>query len=351
MPTLAHIVRRLRLPCVALCLLLALPVKAQQSCRDTLVYLVDSICDGETYDFNGRPLTYTGIFFDTLPRHNSDCDSILVLRLTVLDVYEVLLYPFRRCRGNVGYDIYSSNSGRYYQWTSDPLDTALARQQHNPWIHVNPQTPTTYSLYVDYRISPPQCPTTGSRTVNPIAVVVGNMHVYPDELTLDHMEFTVEDFSTGTREYHWGGWGGRHWYINGQHQSVNNEQVTFTAEPWWPDTVEVMMEGFTPTCLDTVIKKIPFKKISLYFPNVFTPDKETNNLFRPYLMGVTDFEMWIFDRHGKQVFHTRSADEPWDGTFQGVPLPEGSYVYRCRYIDIYTPTGYQTLNGTVTLLR
>lgn len=331
-------------------LLITIAGQAQRPCRDTLVYLYDSVCEGDTYEFNGRELNYSGLFFDTIQRANSDCDSIIILRLTVLYIPDATIYPYRRCRGNVGYDLYNSGMGRIFRWSSSPVDTALARQQYNPWVHVNPQQPTTYYLYVDYRI-PPQCPDSSSKLIYPIAPVSGNMHVTPDELTLDHMEFTVEDFSTGTREYHWDGWGGRHWYINGVHQDIYNEFVTFTAEPWWPDTVVVMMEGFTPTCLDTVIKKIPFKKIALYFPNVFTPDRDDNKSFAPMLLGVIDFEMWIYSRRGTLLFHTLSADTPWDGTYEGAPCPAGSYVYRCRYRDIYTPEGYQSLVGTVTILR
>ena len=323
---------------------------AQQPCRDTLVYRYDSICEGETYDFNGRILDYSGLFFDTIQRVGSDCDSIIILRLTELLIPNSGLYPYRRCEGNVGYDIYSSGMGSYFRWSSSPVDTSLASQQHNAWVHVNPQQPTTYYLYVDYS-STPKCPDSSSKLIYPISPVSAGMRLTPDELTLDHMEFTVEDYSTGTREYHWDGWGGRHWYINGVHQNVNGECVTFSAEPWWPDTVEVMMEAFTPTCLDTVIKKIPFKKIALYFPNVFTPGRESNAVFAPVLLGVIEFEMWVFDRYGALLFHTLSADEPWDGTYEGKPCPAGSYVYRCRYRDIYTPEGYQSLVGTVTIMR
>ncbi|MBO4600280.1 MAG: gliding motility-associated C-terminal domain-containing protein [Bacteroidales bacterium] len=331
-------------------LLLPAPSFGQQPCHDTLVYVYDSICEGDTYDFNGRIVNYTGVFFDTLPRVGTDCDSVIVLRLTALIYPDVVLYPRQKCHGNVGYDIIGTGLGNYYVWSASPPDTSLERQQYQPSIHVNPQQPTTYTLYVDYRPTP-QCPGSGSVEVNPISPVVGAMHSWPDELTLDHMEFTVEDFSTGTREYHWGGWGGRHWYINGVRQNDHHECATFCAEPWWPDTVVVMMEGFTPTCLDTVIRKIPFKKVALYFPNAFTPGAESNNRFAPQLMGVLEFEMWIFDRYGTIIFHTPSADIPWDGTFEGTPCPTGTYVYRCRYRDIYTPEGYQSLNGTVTLIR
>ncbi len=322
----------------------------QQPCRDTLVYRYDSICEGDTYDFNGRELTYTGLFFDTIQRAGSDCDSIIILRLVVLMLPNATIYPYRRCEGNVGYDLYSYSMGSYFHWTSTPDDTMLRSQQHNSWVHVNPQQPTTYHFFVDYR-STPQCPDTSSKLIYPIAPVIGNMSLTPDELTLDHLEFTVEDFSTGTREYHWDGWGGRHWYINGVHQDLYNESVTFTAEPWWPDTIVVKMLAFTPSCVDSVIKLLPFKKIALHFPNVFTPGRETNNVFAPTIMGVIDFEMWIYDRRGTLLFHTLSADTPWDGTHHGVPCPSGTYTYRCRYRDIYTPIGNQYLMGTVTIIR
>ena len=323
---------------------------AQQPCRDTLVYVYDTICEGETYDFNGRELSYTGLFFDTVQRAGSDCDSIIILRLSVLMIPDANIYPYRRCRGNVGFDLYNSGMGNYYQWSSSPADTSLIGHENDPWVHVNPQQPVTYYLRVGYS-SNFRCSDTGSKTIYPIAPVTGGMSVYPDEITLNRMQFTVEDVSTGTREYQWDGWCGRHWTINGVRRTENNECVTFSAEPWWPDTVVVEMLAYTPTCLDTVVKRIPFKKIALYFPNVFTPEKEDNALFLPRVIGVTDFEMWIFDRRGTLLFHTLTADTPWDGTYQGSPCPSGSYVYRCRYRDIYTPDGDQSLMGTVTIIR
>ena len=231
------------------------PLKGQDPCNDTVVFISDTICDGFTYDFNGRILDHSGAYFDTLKRIGTDCDSFIRLRLYVLDTPEVIIYPIKRCSGNLGYDLYGSDRGKYFLWSSEPHDPALDTQQNLVYIHVNPSEPTTYSLYVDYQESPPQCPNTGSRTINPLVPVVGSMHLEPDEITLDHLDFTVEDYSTNTREYHWGGWGGRNWYINGEKQNVNNECVTFNGHPSWPDTVEVMMEAFTPTCVDTVVKK------------------------------------------------------------------------------------------------
>ena len=51
------------------------------------------------------------------------------------------------------------------------------------------------------------------------------------------------------------------------------------------------------------------------------------------------------------MFHTTDIEEGWDGTHNGTPLPQAAYVYKCRYRDQLTPTGYQNVTGTVTLLR
>lgn len=327
------------------------PLQGQSPCRDTVVLVYDSICEGLEYDFNGRVLTYSGVYYDTLQRIGTDCDSFIVLRLAVLEIPEVGLYPRTFCRDSVGYGLYGTDiNDMYYVWSSNPHDPALDTQQHRSYVHVNPDEPTTYMLYVDYRETP-QCPGTGSRLLNPIVPVIAGMRVTPAELSLDQMEFTVEDVSTNTRENHWGGWSGRHWSINGVRQIDNHEFATFAAEPWWSDTVELMMLAYTPTCFDSVTKLIPFKKVLIAFPNVFTPDCEGNSHFAPVVKGVIEFEMWIYDRRGVLVYHTNDVQKPWDGMSQGVRCPQGGYTYYCRYRDILTPHGYQSRNGTVTLIR
>ena len=31
-------------------------------------------------------------------------------------------------------------------------------------------------------------------------------------------------------------------------------------------------------------------------------------------VGIVDYDMWIIDRWGKQIFHSSSINQPWDGT-------------------------------------
>ena len=323
-------------------------------CRDTVVRILDSICEGQTYSFNGRQLDHSGLFFDTLPRVNDTlCDSIVILRLSVLFIPTSKIHHLGHCRKNIGYDLISGfPTVTYYLWTSQPEDSTLFGQENNNRVHVNPQEPTTYRVHLDYRESPPQCPFDTSISINPIGEVFASMYAEPDEITYDNMHIIVEDFSIGTREYRWGGWAGRNWYINGVRQVNNSEWAEFYGDPSWGDTVHIMMEAYSPTCLDTAYKDIPFRRVALFFPNVFTPDRAENNRFFPHTTGVYEYELWLFDRFGTQVFHATDPAQGWDGTTpSGLRCRQGTYTWRCRYRDAITPNGYQTLTGTVTLLR
>lgn len=51
--------------------------------NNVLVHVYDSICVGQSYSFNGTPITETGVYSDTLLGHYG-CDSAVVLHLSVL---------------------------------------------------------------------------------------------------------------------------------------------------------------------------------------------------------------------------------------------------------------------------
>ena len=339
---------------VLVAIVLALPTHlcGQRPCADTLVRIYDTTCEGQQYHFNGRVLTYGGLYYDTLPRAAGGCDSVVILHLAMLE------YPFAlpgsqvQCTQPYGYhiNVLAGGSSMYYRWNATPPDSTLVGQEHSPLIFVSPAVPTTYDIYVDYRPEP-QCPSTGRIELNPVQPVVAQMYVSPDYLSYDHLELNVEDYSIGQRGTLYGGWNGRKWYLNGQLQDLTWSRATFPINPSMQgDSVEVKMVAFTSTCSDHVVKVVPFRRVALYFPNVFTPGREPGHLFQPILQGLLQYELWIYNRQGTLVFHT-AQQAPWDGTYHGSPCPPGTYVYKCRYSDLEDPGGYQNLAGTVTLLR
>lgn len=90
---------------------------------------------------------------------------------------------------------------------------------------------------------------------------------------------------------------------------------------------------------------------SLWIPNTFTPDGTSNNLFAfQTTLPVVAFEMTIYTRTGHLVWHCESIDQPWDGTRNGIPMPQGTYVYFYR-MRTATNGHVRIGKGTVTLLR
>lgn len=90
---------------------------------------------------------------------------------------------------------------------------------------------------------------------------------------------------------------------------------------------------------------------AVFFPNVFTPGQPDNNRFGPIAANLetSDYSFHIFDRLGRRLFSTTQLGDMWDGTYHGVAMPQGAYVYylRCRH----TNGRILTYKGTVTLLR
>lgn len=89
----------------------------------------------------------------------------------------------------------------------------------------------------------------------------------------------------------------------------------------------------------------------LYIPNVFTPNGDSkNDIFYAYTFNVDDFEMRIYNRWGELIFISDNQDYGWDGTVNGTPQQQDTYVYRVVYTPAHTDKN-KTLIDRVTLLR
>ena len=89
---------------------------------------------------------------------------------------------------------------------------------------------------------------------------------------------------------------------------------------------------------------------SFLVPNSFTPNGDgVNDCFGLRHWGaVTDLHFAVYDRWGKRVFYTQEVDHCWDGSFNGTPLPAGTFIYT---IDAKSACGAVVRKGTVTLVR
>lgn len=93
----------------------------------------------------------------------------------------------------------------------------------------------------------------------------------------------------------------------------------------------------------------------LYFPNAITVNRDDlNETFGPQIncQYLLDYELFVYDRWGEQIFATTSSEERWDGKIVGNDVPLGLHFFVVRYTGIVN--GYPKKHeqyGTITVLR
>ena len=118
------------------------------------------------------------------------------------------------------------------------------------------------------------------------------------------------------------------------------------------------VQGTThPHDLDCVVEVIvPVTVIpdyAVYIPNAFTPN---NNGANDYYEIFGKKHIWlemrfrIFNRWGEKVFESGDPSFKWDGTFKGIPLNPGVFVYdfELTFVDGHSITPQK---GSITLIR
>jgi gliding motility-associated-like protein len=96
---------------------------------------------------------------------------------------------------------------------------------------------------------------------------------------------------------------------------------------------------------DTVQVKVA---AGLYIPSAFTPDGDgKNDTWKiPFLDPAYNATVDVFNRYGQLVYHTSGAIVSWDGKYNGVQQPSGSYIYLITF-----KINNLKIKGTVTLIR
>ena len=93
---------------------------------------------------------------------------------------------------------------------------------------------------------------------------------------------------------------------------------------------------------------------ALLFPNVFTPNGDgVNDGFAiTSECNFTEYSLSIFNRWGGLVHRSRAAGIEWDGTSDGVQVPEGVYYWVLEYRHlVVVDADRQAKSGSITLLR
>ena len=113
-----------------------------------------------------------------------------------------------------------------------------------------------------------------------------------------------------------------------QDQTRSNSLTVTRAGTYWVD-----IEGSCFRERETFEVRAEDCNCGGMFPNVFTPNQDgINDFFHPQLaVGISDYQLKIYDRWGQQYFQSQHPEDLWDGLWQGHQAPEGVYFWALEY--------------------
>ena len=313
----------------------------------TYEHSVDTFCFASQYTWHHftigeeNPAATTDTYLTDTLRTIHNCDSVVAITLTqmarpLLEIEsEVDCYMMQ-------YQISLTTDMPYSRWWADPADPAIDGIENLTQLLVAPEQTTDYHVLVDYRQAT-LCPYEDHITLHPIQIPHAELKVIPEALSLSNLELNAYDIGS---EYQ-----SRSWYINWQRQAEEGRNLYYYADPSL-DSIIVALSVYNGICHDTASRVVPILKASVFAPNVFTPNQETNNRFIIVSQGILEAELFIYNREGLLVYHTDDIEQGWDGRDQsGTPCIQGNYVWRLIYRAIDRPTSDRTEIGSVLLLR
>jgi gliding motility-associated-like protein len=119
---------------------------------------------------------------------------------------------------------------------------------------------------------------------------------------------------------------------------------TITIEPEYSLTYTVIGSDIFG-CKDSSKVQVEVKDCLLTIPNVFTPnDDGKNDRFEILCDGILPCHTQIYNRWGKLLFESDELEVQWDGTYNGQPVPEGTYFYLIE-------TQAKSYKGTISIIR
>ncbi len=237
----------------------------------------------------------------------------------------------------------TGSAADHYTWSASPSDPSLNGQQSNPVVYVRPRTTTTYTMVGHGTNDCDALPLTKTVTVRPIPVPTITTtpgYVDPDDPTVVLRDVSPNGVTTL-------------WLFDDGTQATSREVTHTFGNAVGNDSVYVeLVSANVLNCEASRVFAIPVTLFTAWFPNAFTPGSEDDNAtFRLFSLNeYENFHIYIYDRHGQLMFESDNPNFEWDGTHDGQPCPQGSYVYVCNYRKpvAHTPNA---ITGSVTLIR
>lgn len=119
------------------------------------------------------------------------------------------------------------------------------------------------------------------------------------------------------------------------------------------DSIRYRVRVLVGNCFadDEVVVKVSKSGPEMYVPSAFTPNADgRNDVLKPSLIGISTLTYFrIYNRWGQRLFETSRPGKGWDGMYNGVKQPPGTYVYEAEGTDYLGKKIFR--KGTAVLIR
>jgi gliding motility-associated-like protein len=142
----------------------------------------------------------------------------------------------------------------------------------------------------------------------------------------------------------------------GSLQNNGDGTVSYQAFPHTFGTDELIYRLCSAECPDqcdtalvTFTFEGPANPVDCFVPNLVTPngDGENDTFVVPCVAEYPGSKLAVFNRWGNMIFETNNYNNDWDGSYNGQPLPDGTYFFQLTLND----ADRTTLNGYVVVMR
>ncbi len=264
-----------------------------------------------------------------LVRNDDGCESrdSVTVEVKAAPLAQVLFADTSICEGE-SVQLFSSG-GSLYQWT--PVDGLSAADA--AITMATPASATTYTVTVS---NSDGCSDTAAVFVNVVEAPVADAG--PDRWVIEGTTVQLLGSATGQDvSYSWS----PDVYLD----NASSLQPMITP---LRDTGYVLTVVSNAGCGTDTDSMQVFVYKDVFVPTAFSPNNDgLNDTWNiPVLVAYPEFELTVFNRHGRAVFHARGSNKPWDGKYRGEEQPAGVYVYMLDLKD-----GSAIRKGTLTLVR
>lgn len=269
-----------------------------------------NICSGLSYSLPwGAVVNTTGVYKDTL-RYANGCDSLIrIVNLTITSSALHFTKDTSICQGSV----YTLPWGSSVTTAGTYRDTLKAFSGCDSVIR---------SITVNFNSNP----LISLSKSNDINCTLG----------------TTKLKATGGSKYQWFPVG-----------TLNNSNIPNPiASPTSTTTYHVFVTNNGCVSEDSIKVTVSSNptRYGFLMPDAFTPNGDgKNDCFGVRSWGaITDLKFYVYNRWGQLIFFTTDPEKCWDGTYRGIKVPIGVFIYQ---VFANTMCGKIYRKGTVTVIR